>query len=95
MNAPTPKMTAARRDWLELLRDEGPQPRGRSRVGFDCHRLGWTDWAYTLNEPGYPPITMTEAQARFGEKWFDHVLLAGEHITPAGLLALESDDEHQ
>lgn len=36
-------LTEKRRAWLELLRDHSPAPR-RSRVGYDCMILGWTEW---------------------------------------------------
>lgn len=40
-----PNMTPGRLAWLLRLRDDGPQPRPRGRVGFDCLELGWSEWA--------------------------------------------------
>lgn len=38
-----PKRTPARQDWLETL-SHGPAKRRKSIVGFQCMRLGWTEW---------------------------------------------------
>lgn len=40
-----PVLTAKRREWLEKL-DNDPSARRQGRSGFDCQKLGWTDWVY-------------------------------------------------
>jgi len=83
-----PIMTPARKAWLEHLRDHGPAKRGKSPVGFNCMRLGWTEWNYSL--PGGTPITPELAKECFGSYWFDSVTNNfEERITPAGRAALE------
>lgn len=41
---PTPQMTIARRKWLALLYERGPQwPLGHGNAPGDCFALGWTE----------------------------------------------------
>lgn len=80
-------MTAARRLWLETL-THGPARRPKSRVGFDCMQLGWTEWNYL--RPDGMPISEQEARTEFGQDWFHVVKLPdfAERITEAGRAAL-------
>ena len=39
----TGRWTAARQAWLERL-EQGPAVRAGTVVGFQCYRLGWTEW---------------------------------------------------
>ena len=52
MNVLHPRLTPARRAWLEYLEQHGPAWRGRGRTGCDCMRLGWTEWV--LDKNGIP-----------------------------------------
>lgn len=87
-----PTLTAKRRVWLERLRDQGPAERGRSRVGYDCMHLGWTEWNYTDPTTG-EPLTVTTARARYGDSWWKVVGSGGgqlpERITAEGREILE------
>lgn len=50
MSDPLPHMTPGRREWLLKLLREGPQPRPRGVVGYQCMRLGWSDWWHLLDD---------------------------------------------
>jgi len=80
-----PRMTAARRAWLERLRDDGPAERGKSRTGFDCMQLGWTEWDYRVDGK---PITADEAREQSRAGMINYTILK-ERITEAGLRALD------
>jgi hypothetical protein len=50
-----PDVTPARRAWLEQLQREPTRARrARGHVGFDCMRLGWTQWAWIAIDPSQP-----------------------------------------
>lgn len=44
------ELTSARLAWLRKLAN-GPAERPRSRVGYDCMRLGWAEWN-TVDDKG-------------------------------------------
>jgi hypothetical protein len=39
-----PELSPGRRAWLEQLEADGPAARGRGPIGYQCMRLGWTQW---------------------------------------------------
>ncbi|KFC62728.1 hypothetical protein FF80_03295 [Devosia sp. LC5] len=80
------RMTPGRLAWLTLLRDHGPHVRGRGTVGYQCMRLGWTEWDF--RRPDGAPITAEQAHAEYGDGWWGHVSNVGERITDAGRSAL-------
>ena len=57
-----PTITPARIAWLRKLRDEGPAVRAKSVVGYECMKLGWTDWLVRDRETG-AVLTLAEARA--------------------------------
>lgn len=87
MNALRKGLTPARKTWLETLA-VAPAKRHRSRVAFDCMKLGWTEWCY-MREDG-SPITAEEAQHEFGKDWFMKVRVNNnERLTAEGRRILE------
>lgn len=44
MKTVKPTLTAARLAWLRKLATGTARQRPHGRTGFDCYRLGWTDW---------------------------------------------------
>lgn len=40
------RYTPARHQWLRTLADAPGTNRRRGQVGFQCMRLGWTEWVY-------------------------------------------------
>lgn len=84
-----PRMTPSRHAWLAKLAGEGPQRRAaHGPAGYECMRLGWTEWDYHCEgEPIAPP----DAARRFGEAWMTHVTVPEwrERITDAGRAALD------
>lgn len=62
------RMTPGRLAWLTLLRDHGPHVRGRGVTGYQCMRLGWTEWDF--RRPDGSPITAEQAHAEYGDGWW-------------------------
>ena len=84
-----PTLTKKRLQWLQLLL-LGPRERGANRTGYDCMRLGWTEWNYR-DQQGRE-MTAAEAKARFGDEYWMHCTMFGERLTPAGRkLAMNGD----
>jgi hypothetical protein len=84
---PAPRMTAKRFAWLKLL-EIVSAIRSRSRVGYDCMQLGWTEWNYVNTE--CEAMTGPEAKERYGEQWWNRVQIKGERLTDAGREALKN-----
>lgn len=43
--------TRLRLDWLQECQDHAPAQRGGwYKTGYDCARLGWTQWVFVDNE---------------------------------------------
>lgn len=81
-------MTPGRQAWLAKLAGEGPQRRAaHGPAGYECMRLGWTEWDYHFEDR---PIAPPDAARRFGEAWMIHVDVPHwrERITEAGRAAL-------
>ena len=82
-------LTPGRRAWLERLAHEGIGRRPRGRVGYDCMRAGWTEWACRDRETG--EIVGTDALvARYaarGVPW-NRYEMVGEMLTAAGREAI-------
>lgn len=74
-----PRLTPVRRAWLEWLATLGVASRGRGRTGYDCMKLGWTQWAYADVVTG-ARLTADEVQAR---NYRDFAYI-GEELTDAG-----------
>ncbi len=85
-----PKLTPARHRWLARLATDGPSKRPpRSRVGYDCMKLGWTEWDMRLDGV---PITKEEIREKFPEgigRRLDPMDYR-ERLTAAGQAMLES-----
>ena len=86
-----PTMTEARARWLEEL-SHGPANRHRSIVGFQCMKLGWTEWHYVDRDSGLP-ASETEARAQWGDDWWAHMRMDGERLTPHGWQVLRQHRE--
>jgi hypothetical protein len=84
---PAPTMTASRFEWLKRLQT-GSASRSKSRVGYDCMVLGWTEWNY-VNTDG-EAMTGDEAFKRYGDQWWNRVKIKGERLTDAGREALKN-----
>ena len=92
-----PMITVERRRWLRQLRDEGPAKRKeRSRSGFDCMSLGWTEWS-VLDLKNQERLTWAEAQHRYpnGDHLANIKMDYLEIITAKGLAALKDDEDGQ
>lgn len=81
-----PHLTPGREAWLRKLLN-GPAKRGRGPAGFQCMKLGWTEWDYRT--PSGEQITASAAKERYGDRWFEIVTNDFlERITPEGRRAL-------
>jgi len=80
-----PVMTDKRKKWLATLVEEGPKNRWKSRTGYDCMQLGWTEWDYRRDGK---PISAEEALEASRAGMIDFTMDA-ERITPLGLAALK------
>jgi len=92
-----PTITVERRRWLRQLRDEGPAKRkDRSRSGYDCMTLGWTEWS-VLDLSNQERLTWGEAQARYPDGLHLSSVKVDylEIITAEGLAALKDDEDGQ
>ncbi len=65
-------MTFNRRAWLHTL-NQGPAVRS-NKVGFDCMRLGWTEWHKT---PEGEPILDERG------RWLERITEAGQNALVA------------
>ena len=90
-----PHMTEKRRAWLEHLRDHGPDRSG-SVVGYQCRKLGWTEWFVVLRDGRAMPLS--EAHKLFPEPRLTWAAIDTarrndeECITDAGRLALKNQE---
>jgi hypothetical protein len=67
-------MTFNRRAWLRTL-NQGPAVRS-SKVGFDCMRLGWTEWHQT---PEGEPILDERG------RWLERITEKGQNALVANM----------
>jgi hypothetical protein len=78
---PVERYTPARHQWLARLNREPLVQRRGSVVGFQCMRLGWTQWLYVLDEE---PRKHTTDPLGAIPRW----RVVGETLTPAGVRML-------
>lgn len=62
MNAIHPRVSPQRLRWLQKLASDGVAKRGKGQYGFQCMRLGWTQWA---RSDGAETISEAEFDLRF------------------------------
>jgi hypothetical protein len=87
-----PTVTYLRLQWLRLV-EMKPGAVSHNRVGFDCKKLGWTEWNYRTRHGDN--ITQEEAKATYGERFWEHVRVHGERLTDAGRRVIEEHDAEQ
>ena len=57
-----PDLTPGRRAWLERLEREGVvDGRGKGPIGFQCMRLGWTQWVRGATDGRFFGEALTDA----------------------------------
>jgi hypothetical protein len=84
-----PTVTALRLEWLKLVAVK-PGSVSHNQVGYACRKLGWTDWNYRTRNGEF--IDEAEARKRFGDRYWQHVRIAGERLTEAGRRIIEQEE---
>ena len=78
-------LSPGRRAWLERLAREGVADRPRGRVGCDCMRAGWTEWAWRDLDTGeiFGTDALTAKHGAGNVPWAAYETI-GERLTSAG-----------